>query len=39
VTGWPVRTILRGETVMKDGGPIGAPTGTHLEREAPDVLL
>lgn len=39
VTGWPVRTILRGETVMKDGVPIGAPTGTHLEREAPDVLL
>ena len=38
VTGWPVRTILRGETVMKDGVPIGAPTGTHLEREAPDVL-
>lgn len=39
VTGWPARTILRGETVMKDGAPIGAPTGTHLKREAPDVLL
>jgi len=32
VTGWPVQTILRGVTVMKDGLPIGEPIGQHLER-------
>ncbi len=39
VTGWPVRTILRGVTVAKDGAPVSAPIGTHLDREAPDVLF
>ena len=39
VTGWPVRTILRGVTVAKDGAPVSAPIGTYLEREAPDVLF
>ena len=37
VTGWPVRTILRGITIMKDGIPIGSPIGQHLQRSAPDV--
>ncbi|MEP0046707.1 MAG: amidohydrolase family protein, partial [Roseobacter sp.] len=39
VTGWPVRTVLRGVTVAQDGAPVSAPIGIHLEREAPDVLL
>ncbi len=39
VTGWPVRTILRGMTTMLNGDPVGATIGTHLPREAPDVLL
>lgn len=39
VTGWPVRTILRGVTVAKNGAPVSAPTGIHLERTAPDVLF
>ncbi|MGV6848058.1 MAG: dihydropyrimidinase [Marinibacterium sp.] len=37
VTGWPVRTILRGATTMIDGAPVSAPMGEHLPREAPDV--
>lgn len=33
VTGWPVRTILRGRTIMRDGQVTGAPTaGTYVER-------
>ena len=39
VTGWPVRTILRGVTVVKNGVPVSAPTGMHLERTAPDILF
>ncbi len=39
VTGWPVRTILRGATVMQDGVLSGAPTGGHIARSAPDILL
>jgi dihydropyrimidinase len=39
VTGWPVRTILRGVTTALDGAPIAQPIGTHLAREAPDVLV
>ncbi|MEE4119039.1 MAG: dihydropyrimidinase, partial [Paracoccaceae bacterium] len=39
VTGWPVRTILRGVTTMQDGAPVSAPVGAHPEREAPDVRL
>lgn len=38
VTGWPVRTLLRGVTTMQDGAPVTAPMGQHLTREAPDVL-
>lgn len=38
VTGWPVRTILRGVTTMRDGEPVGAAVGAYLTREAPDVL-
>ena len=33
VTGWPVRTLLRGRTIAKDGAPMGPPTGEHLARE------
>ena len=39
VTGWPVRTILRGVTTALDGAPVAPPVGEHLPREAPDVLL
>lgn len=35
VTGWPVRTLLRGVTTMLNGAPTEARIGTHLEREAP----
>lgn len=38
VTGWPVRTLLRGVTTMRDGVPVADPIGKHLTREAPDVL-
>jgi len=37
ITGWPVHTILRGATIMKDGQPIGSPIGQHLERGVADV--
>jgi dihydroorotase-like cyclic amidohydrolase len=32
LTGWPVRTLLRGRTVFADGEPVGEPTGTYLKR-------
>ena len=32
VTGWPVRTLLRGETVMTDGQIAPAKTGRELLR-------
>ncbi len=32
LTGWPVRTILRGKTVFADGEPVGGPSGTYLKR-------
>lgn len=33
ITGWPVRTILRGQTVAKDGKPTAAvASGHHLKR-------
>lgn len=38
VTGWPVRTILRGQTVMQDDAPVGAPSGGHIARAAPEVV-
>ena len=36
VTGSPVRTILRGRTVMLDGEPLGDPTGVHVARGKPE---
>ena len=32
LTGWPVRTILRGRTVFADGEPTGGPRGAYLKR-------
>lgn len=32
VKGWPVRTLLRGQTVFHDGKVIGAPAGRYLHR-------
>lgn len=37
VTGWPVRTILRGTTTVLGGQPVSDPIGTHLARSAPEV--
>ncbi len=37
VTGWPVRTILRGQTVMLNGDPVGQPDGRHIARAKQDV--
>jgi len=37
VTGWPVRTILRGRTVMRDNAPVDAPAGGHVARGTPEV--
>jgi len=37
VTGWPVRTILRGKTVMQNGEPVGTPDGRHIARVASGV--
>jgi dihydropyrimidinase len=35
VTGWPVLTMVRGKTVMRDGAPAGAGQhGVHLSRSA-----
>jgi dihydropyrimidinase len=34
VTGWPVTTIVRGETIVRDGALIGGPSaGRHVSRE------
>ena len=32
LTGWPVRTLLRGRTVFADGEAVGEPSGTYLKR-------
>ncbi len=32
ITGWPVRTLLRGRTIAQDSVPVGDPTGGHLSR-------
>lgn len=37
ITGWPVRTILRGRTVMLDGVPGANATGNHVARSAPEI--
>jgi dihydropyrimidinase len=34
LTGWPVMTLLRGRLVMRDGKPVGPPTGRYLWRGA-----
>jgi dihydroorotase-like cyclic amidohydrolase len=33
LTGWPVMALLRGRVIMKDGRPVGPPTGRYLERK------
>lgn len=38
VTGWPVRTILRGRTIMLDGTPVGRPEGLHVARSKPEAI-
>jgi dihydropyrimidinase/allantoinase len=30
LTGWPVQTLLRGRVVLRDGEPVGAPSGSYL---------
>lgn len=35
VTGWPVRTILKGRTVMEDGQVAEERHGTHVARDTP----
>ncbi len=37
VTGWPIRTILRGQTVMLDGEPVGRPEGRHIARARSEI--
>lgn len=39
VTGWPVRTILRGITTMQDGVPAADLVGAQVKREAPNVRI
>ncbi|GGC24015.1 dihydropyrimidinase [Marivita lacus] len=38
ITGWPVRTILRGITTMLNGVPGKDAVGQHLSRTAPELL-
>lgn len=38
ITGWPVRTLLRGQTIALDGVPVEAPTGTHLARQTSEAF-
>lgn len=35
VTGWPVLTMVRGQTVVKDGKLAASATGLHVAREKP----
>ncbi|MEH6836332.1 MULTISPECIES: dihydropyrimidinase [Falsihalocynthiibacter] len=39
VTGWPVRTILRGKTVCQNNTITENASGTYLPRKSPEVLL
>jgi dihydropyrimidinase len=32
LTGWPVRTLLRGRTVFAEGAAVGEPAGTYIRR-------
>lgn len=38
VTGWPVRTILRGRTIAQDGRPVSEPAGTYLPRRTSEAF-
>lgn len=38
VTGWPVRTLLRGRTIALDGAPAGEPAGTYLPRRTSEAF-
>lgn len=33
ITGWPIRTLLRGKTIATNGIPVGKPTGQELSRK------
>ncbi len=37
VTGWPVLTMVRGQTIVRDGELVGAPAGVHLPRSLPAI--
>ena len=39
ITGWPVRTLLRGRTIAQDGAPVGDPSGGHLSRGTSEAFL
>ena len=32
ITGWPIRSLLRGETIAKDSAPVGQPKGSYQSR-------
>jgi dihydropyrimidinase/allantoinase len=35
LTGWPVQTLLRGQVVLRNGEPVGAPRGVYLREQQP----
>lgn len=38
VTGWPVRTLLRGRTIAREGAPVGEPAGAYLPRRTSEAF-
>ncbi len=38
ITGWPVRTLLRGRTIALDGAPVDEPAGTYLPRQTSEAF-
>ena len=38
ITGWPVRTLLRGRTIALNGRPMGDPGGRHLARRTSEAF-
>ncbi|MDQ1902674.1 dihydropyrimidinase [Paracoccus sp. WLY502] len=38
ITGWPVRTLLRGRTIALNGRPMGDPEGRHLARKTSEAF-
>lgn len=38
ITGWPVRTLLRGRTIAMNGRPMGDPGGRHLARRTSEAF-